>query len=259
MRDFTRYEEPTQMHSPSDEELELFHGYEHVNDEIISERNKPFRDPTDEFDDEFDVDNYVDKENVLFEEGLFDEAQSTSSKYALKMRQQRNYQKQIADAIHKINKYIVVGKNGRRHFVLPKENLATLAARLRIDPKLLKILLKSATTNNLNRKNSRPIQAELELENLSCPGKSGRTHHWWGYKDYVNNCDTLTMIDVLNATAGSLAVCGAVYPPCLVLTGFVGGGAVVTGAWINFINRQGGNRGIVVKTVFNQVPVIWHQ
>lgn len=264
MRDSTLYEEPIRKYSTSDEELELFHGYEIDYDEIISERNNQrhlkncrctscnyFREVVDEF----DIDNYIDEENVLFEEDLFDESQSSSSKLSRKIRQQRNYQKHLADAIHKINKYIVV-KNGHRQFVLPKENLATLATRLRINPKLLKVLLKSMKPNNLNRKYLRPIQAELELKNSSCPGKSGVTFHWWGNKTYLNNCETLTLIDVMQYAGGATAACAAIYPPCGILAGVAG----VTATWINFINREGGNRGIVCKTVTGMpIPAIWHQ
>ena len=98
-----------------------------------------------------------------------------------------------------------------------------------------------------------------ELSTYSCRGKSGRRLYWWGLRLYLNSCNVNTL---RLAFAGYLSLgqlCDK-FPfttvPCRVV------GAILSMSWayIEYVNKSGGNDGLVFqKSWASYLPKVYSQ
>jgi hypothetical protein len=167
-----------------------------------------------------------------------------------------------------------VRKEGNRlRFTLPVKNLAELARRLGIDPRILLALLKSMQRTNQRLAAGRTAgELDPEMDETwgevggSCPGESKITTHWWGVAFWLNECQTQGLIKATQAGGAAALACARLIPDprvkavCQIAQYVIPIGGQVIGA----IDRAGGSKGIVVRKPWITPPgvppvVIWHQ
>ena len=83
-------------------------------------------------------------------------------------------------------------------------------------------------------------------------------HHvyWWGTRDWLNECDTQTLLGLMSAGAGATALCAAAVDVCAIAAAVLGIGAGV----IQAIDGIGRNQGVFFsKPWVGGALWVWHQ
>jgi len=186
-----------------------------------------------------------------------------------KVQQHQNAHVQLMRAIGAIGKY-VGRRNGVFHFTLPARTPGEVAARLRIDPQMAVSLLDSMRRRNAQLRPGQSGTAELELELgevPACPGRTAVEVSWWGVRIWLNECHTRDLLDALRVGGGLGTLCSAIapIPHVKLVCGILAASAGIGGGVINYIDRRGGNKGVVfirpwiVPPMLPVPAVVWHQ
>jgi hypothetical protein len=151
-------------------------------------------------------------------------------------------------------------RGGRLVLAIPRSNASQIAARLGIKPRGVEILARSAALRPARP--VAPMARELDMEagGGSCPGRSDSARYWWGYRLWLNECQTKALIGAMKAGAGAANACAAIGGPkeyCGTFAGVLNLGAGV----VEGVDSLGGNRGVVISQPWLGVapPVVWHQ
>lgn len=89
-----------------------------------------------------------------------------------------------------------------------------------------------------------------------CPGINGTYFHWWGYRTYLDDCRTHTLVWLLSVGAGGNAI--AAY------FGWVPGGLIgpilgIYAGTVVWVDDRGGHNGIYFTHLWSNQTWFWHQ
>jgi hypothetical protein len=156
-------------------------------------------------------------------------------------------------------------RGGRLVLSIPAGGAGRVAASLGIKAKGVEILARSAAMRPA-RAAAPAVSRELDMEtggSGACPGRTDFSTHWWGFRLWLNECQTKAMLGGMKAGAGAAAICTAAVPAphAKVACGIIAGLIAIGGGVIEGIDNLGGNRGIVVSKPWLPIapPIVWHQ
>ena len=193
-----------------------------------------------------------------------------------RIEEQRQLQKEHERAVMLMEQHLKVQFDGT--FTLDVPNGAAIG----VDEKIFNDLYQAMQKTNANiqagvvspaevsmHTSSTSTDEPISIDSDSCDGRTGVEFLWWGYRVYLDSCDTEAILFVAGGTGATVGgVCAALaaipginvpgLPICIVAAGILVIGAIV----IEGIHLAGGENGIFIYVDSMNGPVsthVWHQ